>query len=442
MKILIVEDDVRMKQLLCDIIVGGGFDVVSTSDPVEAVHIIEDIDFDIVLTDLKMPKIDGLQFMEIVKNKNRDIPVILITAHGTVELAVEAIKKGAYDFVQKPFDPDELILTIKRASDLVDLIKENKLLQEKVKVAEQDDLLGENIKVREIKGIINKICNIDATVLIEGETGTGKELVAKLIHKKSYRKESNFLPINCGALSENLLEAELFGYEKGAFTGANFQKKGLFESVGEGTIFLDEINSTTESFQIKLLRVLQEKQIMRVGGIKPIDINARIIVASNKPLEEEVKKGNFRKDLFYRLNLIQIKIPPLRERKDDIQLLAHYFLRKFTTKYSKDIKNISVESIKKLNEYNWPGNVRELENVIERAVIMSDDKELVIDPQEFNSENDDAITTGLMTLEEMEKILIKKTLILKNGNKKEAAISLGIDAATLWRKMKKYSIEL
>lgn len=442
MKILIVEDDVRMKQLLCDIIVGGGFDVVSTSDPVEAVHIIEDIDFDIVLTDLKMPKIDGLQFMEIVKNKNKDIPVILITAHGTVELAVEAIKKGAYDFVQKPFDPDELILTIKRASDLVDLIKENKLLQEKVKVAEQDDLLGENIKIREIKGIINKICNIDATVLIEGETGTGKELVAKLIHKKSYRKESNFLPINCGALSENLLEAELFGYEKGAFTGANFQKKGLFESVGEGTIFLDEINSTTESFQIKLLRVLQEKQIMRVGGIKPIDINARIIVASNKPLEEEVKKGNFRKDLFYRLNLIQIKIPPLRERKDDIQLLAHYFLRKFTTKYSKDIKTISVESIKKLNEYNWPGNVRELENVIERAVIMSDDKELVIDPQEFNSENDDAITTGLMTLEEMEKILIKKTLILKNGNKKEAAISLGIDSATLWRKMKKYSIEL
>jgi len=442
MKILIVEDDVRMKQLLCDIIVGGGFDVVSTSDPVEAVHIIEDIDFDIVLTDLKMPKIDGLQFMEIVKNKNKDIPVILITAHGTVELAVEAIKKGAYDFVQKPFDPDELILTIKRASDLVDLIKENKLLQEKVKVAEQDDLLGENIKIREIKGIINKICNIDATVLIEGETGTGKELVAKLIHKKSYRKESNFLPINCGALSENLLEAELFGYEKGAFTGANFQKKGLFESVGEGTIFLDEINSTTESFQIKLLRVLQEKQIMRVGGIKPIDINARIIVASNKPLEEEVKKGNFRKDLFYRLNLIQIKIPPLRERKDDIQLLAHYFLRKFTIKYSKDIKTISVESIKKLNEYNWPGNVRELENVIERAVIMSDDKELVIDPQEFNSENDDAITTGLMTLEEMEKILIKKTLILKNGNKKEAAISLGIDSATLWRKMKKYSIEL
>ncbi|BCB97041.1 sigma-54-dependent Fis family transcriptional regulator [Dissulfurispira thermophila] len=442
--ILVIDDDLRMNQLIVEILSEEGYSAAATSDSREAIILLRERHYDIVITDLKMPYVDGMQILTTAKQSNPDALVVMITAHGTIESAIEAIKKGAYDYIQKPFDPDQLLLIIKRAAEHLFLIYENKRLQREVKSFLQDDIIGVSRAIRDIKGIIEKVAPLDATVLIQGETGTGKELVARQIHKNSARAQKIFLPVNCGALTETLLESELFGHERGAFTGAMAQRKGLFETASGGTIFLDEINNTTASLQVKLLRVLQENMIMRVGSSKPVQVDVRIIAASNANLMEAVNSGTFRRDLFYRLNVVNIDIPPLRQRKDDIPILAYHFLNKYCRKLNKSIKNISLDAIEILNGYSWQGNVRELENVIERAVIMETSSEITpqsLPPEIKGSPADPLSCLHLMTIDEMERFLIMRTLREFKGQKNKAAESLGIDVTTLWRKIKKYNLE-
>ncbi|MFN3479735.1 MAG: sigma-54-dependent transcriptional regulator [Thermodesulfovibrionales bacterium] len=444
LEILVIDDDIRMKQLIEEILSEEGYGVTAVSDSREAVVLLRERNYDVVITDLKMPYIDGLQILMFAKQANPDALVIMITAHGTIESAIEAIRNGAYDYIQKPFSPDQLIVLVKRAEDYIGLFRENKRLSEEVASFAETDFIGTSKAIENIKGIIQKAAPLDATVLIQGETGTGKELVARLIHKRSHRSKNVFLPVNCGAISESLLESELFGHEKGAFTGAITQRKGLFETASGGTIFLDEINNTSPSMQIKLLRVLEEGTIMRVGSSTPKEVDVRIIAASNVNLSNEVASGRFRKDLYYRLNVININIPPLRERREDIPLLAYHFLNKYRSKFKKEIGQISTKSMEILTGYSWPGNVRELENVIERAVIMEASSEITppsLPPEITGKPLDPMSCIGLMKIEDMEKFLIQRTLREFDGQKNRAAESLGIDVTTLWRKIKKYNLQ-
>lgn len=443
-EILVVDDDRRMRQLIEEILTESGFSVASSGDGRDALLMLKERPYDLIITDLKMPYVDGMDILAYAKQVNPDGLIIMITAHGTIESAIEAIKKGAYDYIQKPFDPDRLLLIIERAVNHLKLIYENKRLAEKVEGFHKDDIIGASAAIQNIKSLIEKVAPLDTTVLILGETGTGKELAARLIHKKSGRAHSIFLPVNCGSLTETLLESELFGHEKGAFTGAMTQRKGLFETASGGTIFLDEINNTSPSMQVKLLRVLQENTIMRVGSSKPVSVDVRIIAASNVNLAEEAESGRFRKDLYYRLNVVNINIPPLRERSDDIPILAYHFLNKYSKKFNKHIDSISSPALSILTSCVWRGNVRELENAIERAVIMEASPEITaasLPPEIIGKTPDPFSYLGLMTIEDMEKFLIQRTLRELEGQKNKAAESLGIDVSTLWRKMKKYNIE-
>lgn len=441
--ILIVEDDLRMRQFIADLLTEEGIPHLSTDDSREAIRIINDQDIDIVITDLKMPHLDGIKILEHAKEKNPDILVIVITGYGTIESAVEAIKRGAYDYIQKPFEPDNFLMLLRRATEHIKLIHENRRLLREVEGYRYDEIVGVSRAINELKELISKVAPFDTTVLLQGETGTGKELVARLIHRASKRSRKKFLPINCGALSESLLEAELFGYEKGAFTGADSQKKGLFEAVNNGTIFLDEINATSTNFQVKLLRVLQEGSFLRVGGTEPVSCDIRIIAASNVPLEKEVEAGRFRKDLYYRLNVVTINIPPLRKRKEDIPYLAFHFLNKYANKYNKKFSGIATGVLKKLVDYSWPGNVRELENAIERAVLMETGNELrhIHLPKDSKIPEYEDICSGLVSLEDVEKYIIQRTLKSLQGQKAKAAEVLGISTTSLWRKIKRYNLE-
>lgn len=443
-EMLVIDDDLRMRQLIAEILSGEGYKPVTVGDSREALIMLKERVYDLVITDLKMPHVDGFDILDFAKRANPEAIVIMITAHGTVESAIEAIRKGAYDYIQKPFNPDQLLLLIARALEHLKLLHENKILAEEVKSLKADDFVGSNHAIASIKNLIDKIAPLDTTVLIQGETGTGKELIAKLIHKKSQRADNIFFPVNCGAIAETLLESELFGYEKGAFTGAFSQKKGIFETAGSGTIFLDEINNTSQAMQVKLLRILQENTIMRVGGTKNIPVDVRVIAASNSNLAEDLSSGRFRKDLFYRLNVVTVSIPPLRDRRDDILLLAHHFLNKYCRKFKKKIRTFSADSLETLHAYTWPGNVRELENIVERAVIIEPSLEITPGalPNEITKGPLDPLSyIGIMKLEEMERFLIERTLRLLDGQKNKAAEALGIDSTTLWRKMKKYNLE-
>ena len=442
--ILVVDDDLRMRQLMAELLTREGYAVSATSDSREALMMLKEKVYDLVITDLKMPHVDGLDVLSYTKEANPDTLVIMVTAHGTVESAIEAIRKGAYDYIQKPFDPDHLSLLVRRSLDHYRLLSENKRLSAEVMSFREDEFIGSNRSVLDIQSLIDKVAPLDTTVLIQGETGTGKELIARLIHRRSARSTNLFLPLNCGALSETLLESELFGHEKGAFTGAQHEKKGVFETASNGTIFLDEINATSQAMQIKLLRVLQEGMIMRVGSARPISVNVRVLAASNADLAGEVSSGRFRKDLFYRLNVVIVPLPPLRSRKEDIPTLAYHFLNKFSRKFNKEVREISPDVLELFIAYPWPGNVRELENVIERAVIMEPSTIITLQaiPVEISREPRDPFShIGLMTLDEMERFLIQRTLRLLDGQKSKAAESLGIDVTTLWRKLKKYNLE-
>lgn len=441
--ILVVDDDLRMRQLVRDTLAGEDYAPQLCGDSREAARLLAAQHFDIVVTDLMMPHLNGIEILEKARESNPDCMVILVTGYGTVESAVEAIRKGAYDYIQKPFEPDQLLLVVQRAAAHGRLLQENRMLRRQIEGCEAEDLIGGSPQMRSLKRYIAHVAPFDTTVLIQGETGTGKELIAKLIHRWSQRADQPFLPVNCGALSETLLESELFGHVQGAFTGAAHDKQGLFETVDQGTIFLDEIDSTTAGFQVNLLRILQDGSFLKVGGQQPSQVDVRVIAASSRPLEKEVEAGRFRRDLLYRLNVVTVDIPPLRRRREDIPLLAHHFMAKYSCKYQKQVRSISAPVLAQLRGYSWPGNVRELENVIERAVIMAAGPEL--EPKDVQSLASPAPPADpgeaeVLSLAAMEKMMIAKALRNTGGHRGKSAVLLGISPVSLWRKIKKYDL--
>lgn len=440
--ILLVEDEKIMRVTLEDFLKLKGYNVCSFEKGKEALKTLQEQFADCVISDVKLPDIDGINVLEEVKKYDTNIPVILITAFGTIEKAVLAIKKGAFDYITKPFSLDEFSLIIERALENKRLKEENLALKRQIdSIFSPYNIVGESKKIKEIYEVAYRVADSDATVLITGETGTGKELIANIIHYSSARKAKPFIKINCSAIPTELMESELFGYEKGAFTGAYARKIGNFERADGGTIFLDEIGDMPLSLQVKLLRAIQDKNIQRLGGGESIKVDARIIVATNKDLYEEVKKGNFREDLFFRLSVIPIHIPPLRERKEDIPPLIDFFLKKYNAKYSK-IVTLSQELKSYLLDYNYLGNVRELENIIERLVVLTEDGgKATLDKLSFKVDKNEHFEEDVVTLDEylsrIEEGYIKKIIAHCDGNKSKAAQLLGISRKNLWEKLRK-----
>jgi len=372
-RILVVDDEEIVLKSCRKILEGGGHQVSTVLSGHEALDLLEKDPFDIVITDMKMPGIDGIELLTRVREKYPDLAVIMITGYSTVQSAVQAMKLGAFDYIPKPFTPDEVLIVVERALEKKSLIFENIYLRKELEAKYGfDNIIGNSPKMQVVYRLIRKVAPTDSTVLIRGESGTGKELIARAIHFNSPRNRKPFVPVDCGVLAQELLESELFGHVKGSFTGAIVTKPGMFEVADGGSIFLDEIGDTSPNFQSKLLRVLQEREFTPVGGVKPKKVDLRFIVATNKDLERLVEDKQLREDLFYRLNVISITIPPLRERKDDIPLLAYHFLTKYTREINKNIRSISVDAMNMLTGYSWPGNVRQLENVIERAIVLAE----------------------------------------------------------------------
>jgi len=371
-KILVIDDERSIRNTLKEILEYEKYEVKLAEDGATGLEIIEQDKFDAILCDIKMPKIDGLEVLENINIKFPDIPVVMISGHGDIETAVEAIKKGAFDFIQKPLDLNRLLITIRNAMDKSTLVTETKVL--KRKVSKTYEMIGQSEAIEQVKQIIDRVAPTDARVLITGENGTGKELVARWLHEKSNRANNPFVEVNCAAIPSELIESELFGHEKGAFTSAIKQRKGKFEQADSGTIFLDEIGDMSLSAQAKVLRALQENKITRVGSDKDISVNVRIIAATNKNLKKEIEQNNFREDLYHRLSVILIKVPSLNERKEDIPLLASYFIDQICTEYGTPLKPIADDAISELQKINWTGNIREFRNVIERLIILCQDK--------------------------------------------------------------------
>ncbi|MEW6326379.1 MAG: sigma-54 dependent transcriptional regulator [Thermodesulfobacteriota bacterium] len=450
--ILIVDDEKNYLVVLRELLSEENYEVITAEDAPQALEIFKESDFDLVLTDMKMPNMDGIELLENIRSVNSEIPVIIMTAYATVEKAVEAMKKGAFDYVTKPFQNEELKITVRKAIDLYQLRRENlKLRQEVSRKYQFGNIIGKSPAMLNIYDMIEKVAATRATVLITGETGTGKELVAKAIHYNSPRKNSAFVSVNCAAIPETLLESELFGHEKGSFTGATAMRKGRFELADGGTIFLDEIAEMPPALQAKLLRALQEMEFERVGGTKTLKIDVRVIAASNKDLKKEVETGNLREDLYYRLNVVHLHLPPLRERPDDIALLAAYFLQKYSQELGKGGLEISPAAMRELYTRSWPGNVRELEHAIERAVILASGREIT--PADMASESQEAEDIRLdidrfipmqvklnEALEEVEARMIKRALARAGNVQAHAAAMLGITKSLLQYKMKKYNI--
>ena len=446
-RIVIADDEKNTREGLKWAIEGKGVEVALAADGQEALDILATRDVDLVIADLKMPRVDGMELLHRIKEDYAGTEVIVLTGHGTVESAVEAMKIGAYDYVMKPVNLDELNLLVERALMLRSMKEENLDLHRQLDERYGfDKIIGRSQAMMKIFRRIKQVAPSKATVLIQGESGTGKELIASAIHYNSPRKNKPFIKINCGALSPTLLESELFGHEKGAFTDAYKQKQGRFELANEGTIFLDEVSETTREFQVKLLRVLQEQEFERVGGTRTIKVDVRVITATNKNLEECVKEGRFREDLFYRLNVIQINVVPLRDRTEDIPLLVNAILQEFCQEYGKEMLEVSPKVMSIFQQYHWPGNVRQLRNVIEGLVVMATSREITPKnlPEEIRREVDRGrflkIKTG-STLKDAERELIKATLLDVNGNKARAARMLGLGRKTLYRKLQEYEIE-
>ena len=369
-RILIIDDEKSIRRTLREILEYENFKVEEAADGLEGLTLVQKEKFDIILCDIKMPKMDGMEALDKFMDANVDAPIIMISGHGNIETAVEAVKKGAYDFIQKPLDLNRLLVTIRNALDKSNLVSETKTLRKKI--SKTFEMIGESSVIKEIKDMIERVAPTDARVLITGENGTGKELVARWLHEKSNRCGSALVEVNCAAIPSELIESELFGHEKGAFTSAVAQRKGKFELAEGGTIFLDEIGDMSLAAQAKVLRALQENKITRVGGDKEIKVNVRVIAATNKDLKKEILKGNFREDLYHRLGVILVHVPSLNERTDDIPILAEYFLAKICEEHSMPLKSISKEAIKELQKIRWSGNIREFRNVIERLIILCD----------------------------------------------------------------------
>jgi len=450
-RILIVDDEESFRNVLTVILRKEGYEVEGATNGEEGLNKISNAAFDHVLCDIRMPKMDGLEFLRESQKAGAEAPVIMMSAFGTVDTAIEAMKLGAYDYISKPFKPDEIILTLKKAEEREGLRKENELLRRQVKKEYSfENIVSKNEKMNKIFEIIRKVAPYKSTILITGESGTGKELVAKAIHYNSDRSKMFFVPVNCGAIPENLLESELFGHVKGAFTDAIRTKKGLFEEADEGTIFLDEIGELPAQLQVKLLRVLQDGEIRRVGESKSIQINVRIIAATVKDLTREVNEGRFRDDLFYRLNVLHLHIPPLRERKEDIPLLIQHFINKHNQNLNKHIKEVDSKALELLMNYKWSGNVREVENTIERAVVLTDGDRIELENLPFEIQNfQNEVPMVSMAEEEysvkkaskmLEMGLIRKALRKTKGNHTHAARLLEISHRALLYKIKDYGI--
>lgn len=441
-QILVVDDEPKMTSLICGTLEDAGHRVTTTTDPSEALGLIEKHAYDIVITDLSMPRISGMEIMEAALTKG-GTEVIMMTAYGTAESAVRALKAGAADYLLKPFSFDELEHLVARLDQKQKLSSLSEHYQQELKARTSDTFIGESAAAQRVKELVRKVAATDATVLVSGKSGTGKELVARMVHELSSRRERPFIAINCAALTETLLESELFGHEKGAFTGATARKRGRFELADTGTIFLDEIAEMAPNMQSKLLRVLEEGKLDRVGGVDLIDIDVRVVAATNRDLRSEIAQGRFREDLFFRLNVFPIEMPSLAERREDIPALAEHFLAQ--QRYRHGILSDEVKSL--LMSYDWPGNVRELRNVLERAIILAGDEPL--SPEEFSLEAADnpiivkstSKGAGEKGLESAEKEMILDALSRAKGNKTEAAKLLKITRRRLYSRMKAHDIE-
>jgi DNA-binding NtrC family response regulator len=448
--ILVVDDEKSQREILQTILEGEGFTVAAVAGGREALQALGSREFDIILTDLKMQGMSGMELLEKVLGEDHQQCVIMMTAHGTVDSAVEAMKKGAFDYLEKPLERDDLLLTLRRAGERVRLLKENRLLHKQLEEASGiPNLIGEHPKIREVYRVVNKIAPTTSTVLIYGESGTGKELVARAIHDGSLRKNRPFFAINCAAIPETLMESELFGHEKGSFTGASSREIGIFEAADGGTVFLDEIGEMSVAMQAKLLRAIQSREIRRVGGKVNVPVDVRIISATNRELEGEIRKGTFREDLFYRLNVIRINLPPLRERGSDIASLADFFVKKYSAQSGGTVKGLARPALKHLMNFSWPGNVRQLESVIERGVLMAEGN--LIEPEDLPAE----ITHGLsqagwvpfelppegIQIEELEKNLIIKAMERAEWVIAKAAPLLGMSYKTLQYRLEKFGID-
>ncbi|WP_432666027.1 sigma-54 dependent transcriptional regulator [Wukongibacter baidiensis] len=445
-KILIVDDEKNMIWALKKAFKNEEYKIITAADGIEAIEKVKSNIPDLVLLDLKMPKLNGLEALKEIKTIDPKISVIMMTAHGTMESAVEAMKNGAIDYISKPFDIEELKIQIRKALDIEAMREQIEFLTEELESKTGKVIIGESSNIKEVLEIVNRIAKSNATALITGESGTGKELFANAIHYNSDRKDKPYVKINCGAIPENLLESELFGHEKGAFTGAISKKLGKFERADSGTIFLDEVGELSLPMQVKLLRVLQEKEIERVGGSEVIKIDVRVVAATNRDLKKMVEEGNFREDLYYRLNVIPIELPSLKERKADIPLLVRYFIEKYCNQMARKLIKIDEDALEVLNNYKWKGNIRELENVIERMVILSQEdtiykKDLPKEILFADMEGAEFILpeSGI-NLEAVEKSFIKQALASSDGNQTKAAKLLGITRHTLLYRMDKYKI--
>ena len=452
-KILVVDDDQGMREFLEILLVREGYEVSSASGGKEAISLCKKHKFDLAITDLKMPRVDGIDVLKSIKEISPETMVILITAYASGETAVAAMKEGAYDYLEKNFDVEDLKTVIKDALSKKGVKEEHAVFMKDVEDAFSfGNMIGKSRGMLKVYSLIKKVADTAANILITGESGTGKELVAMAIHENSSRKDKSFVVINCGGIPENLLESELFGYMKGSFSGAHADKPGLFEVAHNGTIFLDEISELPPFLQVKLLRVVQEKTFRRIGGAEDIKVDVRIISATNQNLEQQVKNGGFREDLYYRLNVIPLKIPPLRERNEDIPLLTSYFIEKYSKEFGKEIKKISPYALRLLMEYSFPGNVRQLENIIERSVALEATNIILpenLDMPEDSGQDQDAalnavIPEGGINLNEdlarVEGLLIKKALQKANGSKTKAAKLLNISFDSLRYRLEKLDI--
>jgi two-component system response regulator AtoC len=449
--ILIVDDEVSMRKNISDLLTPLGYVTIESGDGVSALIKFQQEKPNLVILDLNLPRKDGLEALREIKEIANDTPVIIFTAFGTSERAIKAMKLGAFDYLEKPFELDEFILTVERACEYSNLLAEIKKLRSIVNENQtqypKDNIIGRNSRMQDIFKLIGRVAPTDATVLIQGESGTGKELVADAIQRHSLLADKPFIKINCGALSESVLESEIFGHEKGSFTGAESRRKGLFEIADGGTVYLDEINSMPQSLQVRLLRILQNQPFFRVGGSTPISVNVRVIASANKDIETEMEKGNFREDLYYRLSVVRINIPPLRERKDDIKPLTEYFIHKYSPGKKLIIPS---ESMKKLYSYNWPGNIRELENTIHSAIVTANNNLLVINQLPFKSVSSQQEFSFISLIEKelsfkkavdfVEKRIIEEALSLNDHNQTKTAKYLKMNRRLLYSKIKELSI--
>jgi DNA-binding NtrC family response regulator len=437
--ILIVDDEESVRDSLYNWFIDDGYRVECAENAKQALSLLVEKEFDIVLADIKMPGMDGMEMHRRIKALPSEPIVIIMTAFASVDTAVQALKDGAFDYVTKPFDPDDLSHLIRNAATQAVLKKENRNLKDKIStLVDVEDIIGQSEALKGVLEEVEHVAQSNSTVIITGESGTGKELVARAIHSNSSRKYFPLISVHCGALTESLLESELFGHEKGAFTGAAFNRKGRFEMADGGTIFLDEIGTITPKMQIELLRVLESKSFIRVGGNKEISSDFRVICATNRDLGEMVKNGTFREDLYYRLNVVNIRIPPLRERPEDIPILVDHFIRKYCTSMSRDLISIEPAAMRHLESFEYPGNVRELENMIERAIVVGNGKVISLKDLPMGKE---VISSSIESLDELERRHIAKILEKYDWNISRSAKALNVDRATLYNKIRRYELK-